>query len=388
MTDRDTSPQGAVFEGEPPGGGGRPDDEVLVQLRVDASPDAVPRARRVLGAGLANGSPPVRDLVGDVKLLAGELLTNAVLHGAPPVDLRVVARPDCLRLEVADTSPVAPLQARGAADLMTGRGLALVAGLAARWGTLLNGHGKVVWAELDLADQPVPLTLAPQPTAPQPTAPEATAPPLGAPTPARPAAGPVTPLSPVAAEPWSPRQAEPTAEPRYRVCLGDVSTELLLAAKSHVDNIVREFALAASGATSGESSAVPPRLAELISQVTTGFAEARRIIRQQAIEAAAAGQRSTRLELSLPASAADAGERYLAALDQADEYARQARLLTLEAPPQHWAFRRWYVSSLVDQLRAAADGRPLPEPPSFEEFLRQGDSSRALSRPTLDAETA
>jgi anti-sigma regulatory factor (Ser/Thr protein kinase) len=378
VTDRDTSPQGAVFEGEPPGGGGRPDDEVLVQLRMDESPDAVPRARRVLGAGLANGPAPVRDLVGDVKLLAGELLTNAVLHGAPPVDLRVVARPDCLRLEVADTSPVAPLQARGPADLMTGRGLALVAGLAARWGTLLNGHGKVVWAELDLADQQVPLTLATRPMAPQPVVP----------TPTRPHAGAVTPLSPVAVEPSSPRQAEPTAEPRYRVCLGDVSTELLLAAKSHVDNVVREFALVASGATSGESSAVPPRLAELISQVTTGFAEARRIIRQQAIEAAAAGRRSTRLDLSLPASAAEAGERYLAALDQADEYARQARLLTLEAPPQHWAFRRWYVSSLVDQLRAAADGRPLPDPPSFEEFLRQCDSSRAPSRPALDAETA
>lgn len=364
-----------------------------MQLRVDASPDAVPLARRVLGAGLANGSAPVRDLVGDVKLLAGELLTNAVLHGAPPVDLRVVARPDCLRLEVADTSPVAPLRARGGADMMTGRGLALVAGLAARWGTLLNGHGKVVWAELDLADSPVPLTVGPQPTAPPATAPPETAPPETAPqpvvpTPARPAAGPGTPMSPVAAQPWSPCQAEPAPEPRYRVCLGDVSTELLLAAKSHVDSIVREFALAASGASSGESSAVPPRLAELISQVTTGFAEARRLIRQQAIEAAAAGQRSTRLELSLPASAADAGERYLTALDEADEYARQARLLTLEAPPQHWAFRRWYVSSLVDQLRAAADGRPLPDPPSFEDFLRQADSPRVRPRPALDAETS
>lgn len=361
MTDRNTGAESAVPE-ETPDGGDHPDGEVLIQLRVDATPDAVPRARKTLGACLADGSAPVRDLVGDAKLLAGELLTNAVLHGTPPVDLRVVARADCLRLEVADTSPVTPLRARGGSDTMTGRGLALVAGLAARWGTQVNDDGKVVWAELDLAD------------------------PLAA-VPAQPTSDSVPPVRPPVVQPRSPGRPGLVAEPRYRVWLGDVSTELLLAAKSHVDNLVREFALVASGATSGESSAVPPQLAELIGQVTTRFAEARRMIRQQAIEAAAAGQRSTRLELLLPASAADAGEEYLAALDQADEYARAARLLTLESPPQHWAFRRWYVSSLVDQLRAAAGGQPIPEPSSFEDFLAQHDRTPVRPRSPLDGES-
>ncbi|WP_052711060.1 ATP-binding protein [Pseudofrankia sp. DC12] len=380
VADLNTSAHSVVPEGETAAGGDRPDGEVLVQLRVDASPDAVPRARRALGVGLASRSAQVQDLIGDVKLLAGELLTNAVLHGRPPVDLRVVTQPGCLRLEVADTSPVPPLRARGGADTMTGRGIALVAALAARWGTLTNGHGKVVWAELDLSEPQMSSAAGPPPGVSEPAAPQP------APQPVRPATGPGLPGPPAAVEQRPPSWLEPAAEPRYRVCLGDVPTELLLAAKSHVDNIVREFALAASGATSGESSAVPPGLAELIREVTTGFAEARRVIREQAIEAAAAGQEASRLELFLPASAAEAGERYLAALDQADEYARQDRLLTLEAPARHWAFRRWYVSSLVDQLRAAASGEPPPDPLSFEDFLRQRDSSQPRPRPAIDAE--
>jgi len=365
VTDRNTRGDRAAVtdtDDHPTGGGRLPGGEVLVQLRVDATPDAVPRARRALGTQLEGAAEPVRELAGDVKLLVGELLTNAVLHGTPPVDLRIVARRGCLRVEVMDTSRVAPLRARSSADTMTGRGLALVAGLAARWGSQVHGDGKIVWAELDLAPASAPVA-----------------------TPAQPAAPAEGVLDPPAQR--FPASAEPGQEPRYLVSLGDISTDLLLAAKSHVDNLIREFALAASGATSGESSAIPPRLAELISQMTTRFAEARRMIREQALVAAAAGQPRTRLELLLPASAADAGEDYLAALDVADEYARQARLLTLETPPEHWAFRRWYVSSLVAQLRAASRGQPTPSQPSFEEYLRAGERERERRGPAPGPET-
>jgi len=363
VTDRNTrGDRAAVTDTETTEGGRHPGGEVLVQLRVDATPDAVPRARRALGTQLACAAEPVRELAGDVKLLVGELLTNAVLHGTPPVDLRILARRGCLRVEVMDTSRVAPLRARSSADTMTGRGLALVAGLAARWGSQVHGDGKVVWAELDLAPASAPDGPPAQPTAP--------------------AEGVLDPSAQ-----RLPPPADPGQEPRYLVSLGDISTDLLLAAKSHVDNLIREFALAASGATSGETSAIPPRLAELISQMTTRFAEARRMIREQALAAAAAGQRRTRLELLLPASAADAGEDYLAALDVADEYARQARLLTLETPPEHWAFRRWYVSSLVAQLRAASRGQPAPSQPSFKEYLRAGERARERRGPAPGPDT-
>ncbi|WP_232794196.1 MULTISPECIES: ATP-binding protein [Pseudofrankia] len=380
-------------------------------LSVDGAPEAVPRARREISSRLARATSPMRDLVGDIKLLAGELLTNAVLHGEPPVQLRLVARRSSLRVEVADTSQVAPLRARSSADTMTGRGLALVAAIAARWGTDVNRNGKVVWAEVDLAgaDEPAgetgPDSAGRHPAGLVETSLVGTAPvetgldgavlagaSLDGVVPAaraEPGPGDDRDAVPAAAAMASAAQATPTASgpgspPRYRVSLGDVSTDLLLAAKSHVDNLVREFTLAAVGGTNGESAPVPPELAELIRTVTERFGEARQAIRRQALAAAAAGQRRTHLELWLPASTAEAGEDYLAALDEADQYAREARLLTLASPPEHRAFRRWYVSSLVAQLRAAGRGEPVPPGLSFEEYLRQRPERELPGMPVDD----
>ena len=68
---------------------------------------------------------------------------------------------------------------------------------------------------------------------------------------------------------WQDDDAE-TVESRFTVVLGDVPTDLLIAAKAHIDNLVREFTLAASA-----DEAVPKHLARLIETVVHGFAEAR-----------------------------------------------------------------------------------------------------------------
>lgn len=308
-----------------------PSGDVSFDLRLDADPEAVPRARRRLREAVTSGGSAER--LWEAQVVFAELVTNAVLHGRPPVNVRVDVTPAGLRMRVADTSAVMPVRPRPSADGMTGRGLALVDAVATRWGIVRTTSGKAVWAEL--GDPP--------------EAPDG--------DPAAAGGGPTV-------------GGEDTAgDPRFVVSLGDVPTDLLLAAKSHVDNLVREFTLAASGAASGESAAVPPRLADLIRTVTTRFAEPRRTIKQQALAAAAQGRERTRLVLDLPVQAAEAGEEYLAALDEADAFARATRLLTLETPPQHRAFRRWYVLALVEQLRGAAHGeRPGPTP-SFERFL-------------------
>ena len=63
--------------------------------------------------------------------------------------------------------------------------------------------------------------------------------------------------------------------------------------------------------------------------------------------------------LHLPLASADAGERYLHALEEVDRYAHAAQT-ALAPPASHQAIRRWYVQALVDQLRAAAQGLPQP----------------------------
>ena len=122
-----------------------------------------------------------------------------------------------VRIEVSDDHAVAPVLGMRGAEGMTGRGLRMVAGIASHWGVELTDSGKVVWAQLtdeapiaqaysegdlvamwgdDLADQQAPVT-------------------------------------------------------RYHLELGEVPTDLLVAAKSHVDNVVRELMLATSARTTG-----------------------------------------------------------------------------------------------------------------------------------------
>ena len=276
-------------------------------------------------------------LIDDAVLVASELASNALLHAGGIAGVSVTERGEAMRIEVHDRTRVPPVMARQSVEAMTGRGLRLVASLSKDWGAEPTDGGKVVWADLSEAHSSAPFT----------------------------------PHEPI--EHWDDDGWFDGEEPvvRYRVWLGEVPTSLLLSAKAHVDNLVREFTLAARGAESNVSGQLPPHLATLIETVVTRFSEARQAIKRQALTAANLGLPHVRLELNLPASAADAGEEYLRALDEADDYCHAARLLTVESPPQHRLFRRWYVGELVAQLRAAEAGLPPPRPVSFDDRLLQ-----------------
>ncbi|GGV26792.1 hypothetical protein GCM10010182_57010 [Actinomadura cremea] len=84
-----------------------------------------------------------------IQLLASELATNALLHGAGAVRLRLV-RGRALVCEVYDDGADLPHLRTAAATDESGRGLQLVSHLAARWGTHRTAAGKVVWFEHDL----------------------------------------------------------------------------------------------------------------------------------------------------------------------------------------------------------------------------------------------
>lgn len=295
------------------------------ELTLGREPDAVPKARRFVSLCLA-GEPP--GTIHDVQLVLTELVTNALLHGEPPLSVRLVHLGSSVRVEVEDSSPALPMRARPDPEAMTGRGLALVAALSRAWGVDPGRRpGKVVWAELD-ADREVSTT----------------------------AKGPE-----IAAEAVAAARAGRPGPPGHTVRLGQVPTGLLLAAKGHIDNVIRELTLLSSGRSTA-GAPLPAALTALVASVTGEFAEARAEIKRQALAAAERGEAVTDLELRLPLSYVEAGEHYLAALDEADRYARSAHLLTMAPPLSHRTFRRWYVTSLIDQLRAIREGRR-PEPP-------------------------
>jgi len=309
------------------------------QIVLSRETDSVPRARHHVRGVL--DEEPVRD---DVELVVTELVTNAVLH-APDgiIALRLKDLGDAVRVEVEDAGHGMPVAVRESTTAMTGRGLALVAALSRAWGVDSGEPGhKVVWAEVPR--EPSDLLRS----------------------------EPELDLEQLLAG-W---KDEDDAEPRYEVRLGSVPTDLLLEAKAHVDNLVREFALA-------NESALPTHLATLVPAVVKGFSEARVSIKEQALAAFARQDAETELVLHLHASAADAGEAYLAALDELDRYAKAARLLTLDSPPVHRVFRHWYVQSLVDQLRRQARGEAPGVVQTFPARLAEEVGELASLRPSV-----
>ncbi|MFJ5730316.1 SpoIIE family protein phosphatase [Streptomyces paradoxus] len=84
-----------------------------------------------------------------VELILSELVTNAIRHGAAPIQVRLLYG-KTLICEVSDASNTAPHLRRAASTDEGGRGLFLVAQLSQSWGTRYLPEGKVIWAECDL----------------------------------------------------------------------------------------------------------------------------------------------------------------------------------------------------------------------------------------------
>ncbi|MDT7550156.1 MAG: hypothetical protein QOE84_2550 [Actinomycetota bacterium] len=331
-----------------------------VELELSDGPAAAAVTRRAVTEAL--GQWGLSELTDDAVLAVSELVTNAILHADPPFVVRLARGESGVRLEVEDGSRTAPVRPLASTETMTGRGISLVDAVAQRWGVDQLPDGKVVWCELSPTSGHTPQRLEDDVD--------------------------------VLLAAWDDHH---DAAPTFTVELGDVPTDLLIAAKAHVDNLVREFTLVAGGEASGHSGAVPEELAQLIDTVVHRFAEARQAIKRQAIAAANRGEARTNLTVTLSLAAVEPGEEYLAALDLADSYARDARLLTLETPPQHRVFRHWYVGALVEQVRRAAAGEPAPLSLTFEQRLldelgavaaAQKASARAARLQTVTAKLA
>jgi anti-sigma regulatory factor (Ser/Thr protein kinase) len=84
------------------------------------------------------------------ELIISELLTNAIRHAQPPIQVRMILD-DALSCEVSDASSTAPHLRRAGRYDEGGRGLLLVASLAERWGSRPTRTGKTIWAQ-----QPLP----------------------------------------------------------------------------------------------------------------------------------------------------------------------------------------------------------------------------------------
>ena len=117
-------------------------------------PSIVPSARRFV-RGILEDSPRADDL----ELIASELISNAILHtpsGGDGGEFTVTVRTGkaWARVEVSDTG-TGGWHPPGGADLDAeyGRGLAIVAEFADKFGHDVTTDGQTVWAEIDWSAQ-------------------------------------------------------------------------------------------------------------------------------------------------------------------------------------------------------------------------------------------
>jgi anti-sigma regulatory factor (Ser/Thr protein kinase) len=109
------------------------------------------RLARAFVEGLLGPGHPCGDVA---ALLVDELFVNSIRHsgsGAPGETVTVAVRTenDVIRVEVTDRSgPGVPEPRPAGSDAEDGRGLHLVARLAARWGWRRRGGRTVTWFEL------------------------------------------------------------------------------------------------------------------------------------------------------------------------------------------------------------------------------------------------
>lgn len=116
------------------------------RLHLQPTANSVAAARRFVSDRLEDWAAD--DLVWAAQQVVSELATNALLHGRTDFTVSLQLVDDRLRLSVSDASPRRPVRRQHTADATTGRGLALVAVLAAEWGVAPHGSGKTVWCDL------------------------------------------------------------------------------------------------------------------------------------------------------------------------------------------------------------------------------------------------
>lgn len=293
------------------------------------------------------------DLAECSELAISELVTNAVLHGEPPIRLQVRGTPEHPRFEVHDRSTIAPqptsraggfdldgfdLDAFDAMDeeqiaalATVGRGLDIVARASVVWGAEIEEDGKAVWFE------------------------------------------PAPELSETAGSEFQlTHSVPPLTEDHTRV--GEVAVQIIGVPvrefsqfQHHHRDLRREIRLL------GLAHEEDYPLARVLSEHFDALERPLRanMGREQVDRAHTDGARTVDLRLRMPREVARQIGGLVDLLDASDDFSRAQRLLTAPRTPEQRAFQIWFLGEF---RRQSAGAPPVP----WEGRAGTGAPSRAL----------
>jgi anti-sigma regulatory factor (Ser/Thr protein kinase) len=120
------------------------------------SASTAPSLARVAITSRLHANPRLHEapeLIDDIGLIVSELATNSVQAGVGVVTVAAQIHGGQARIEVGDLSPAMPRLIHADPTSAGGRGLLVVAAIAARWGVQRHPVGKTVWAVLPVPAQ-------------------------------------------------------------------------------------------------------------------------------------------------------------------------------------------------------------------------------------------
>lgn len=120
----------------------------LARLRLTRDRSGLATIRSLLDRLLASWRLDGLVEEADLKLIATELATNAVVHADFPDTITIRYLGDVIRVEVRDNSPRKPAPLAPSETRESGRGMHLVETLASSWGVVPLTAGKEVWCEV------------------------------------------------------------------------------------------------------------------------------------------------------------------------------------------------------------------------------------------------
>lgn len=146
------------------------------------------------------------------------------------------------------------------------------------------------------------------------------------------------------------------ADGLHEIRLLNVPVRILAAGREHHDDVMREFAMLAL-AEDTDAEHTPKRLLELVDVLGRRYAAAAERPDAEVDGALARGETSIDLVYHVPDHVAAAADELASLMDEADEFCRERRLLSLARPPLVIDFSRWYL----DEFRRQIAGEP-PRP--------------------------
>ncbi|MEX2659958.1 MAG: hypothetical protein WD232_09685 [Acidimicrobiales bacterium] len=127
------------------------------------------------------------------------------------------------------------------------------------------------------------------------------------------------------------------------------------AAEEHRDELRREFALLRLQDADLSAADVPVRLLDLMDSLEARFSRFAESTRLEIEEAVERGEETVDVVFRVPSGVKSGITQLGQLLDEADDYCRRGgSLLTLQAPPEALAYRRWYLDQFIRQI----DGDP------------------------------